>query len=101
MDMMLTPEQEAMLHGKRAAGDLTTLWEDVDGFPLIPFTFTDRECLFIWRVSFMFHPRSTQTDLIVAVITSEPPGTSPAFHVLILWLYLSMSTEWLTCSYHQ
>ncbi|ROT64835.1 putative blastula protease 10-like [Penaeus vannamei] len=38
---MLTPEQQAILHGRKASSNLTAYWSDDGGFPLIPFAFYD------------------------------------------------------------
>ncbi|XP_027229370.2 protein SpAN [Penaeus vannamei] len=40
-DFMLTPEQQAILHGRKASSNLTAYWSDDGGFPLIPFAFYD------------------------------------------------------------
>lgn len=40
-DFIVTPEQLSSLHVKKATSNLTALWADVNGFPLIPYAFYD------------------------------------------------------------
>ncbi|XP_047472935.1 protein SpAN-like [Penaeus chinensis] len=50
-DMTLTQTQAAALHLRKANSDLTTYWDDDNGFPLIPFTFIDHSInrVTVWK----------------------------------------------------
>ncbi|XP_042882386.1 blastula protease 10-like [Penaeus japonicus] len=74
VDMMLTPEQEALLHGGRAEGSLTALWDDVDGFPLIPYAFIDHD---VDRTPVLTAIHEWQASTCIRFVEVEPDHSGP------------------------